>query len=75
MPKGLYVTKDGRVWSSEHSAQGGDEINLLVAGNNYGWPLVTYGTDYGSFIWPYNARHGLYRIALDGDHVVLWEPM
>jgi aldose sugar dehydrogenase len=57
-PQGLFVSKDGRVWSSEHAAQGGDEINLLVAGHNYGWPLVTYGTDYGSFIWPLNPHQG-----------------
>lgn len=60
-PQGLYVTRDGTAWETEHSAQGGDELNLLVTGTNYGWPLVTYGTEYGSFAWPLSGqqnRHG-----------------
>ena len=51
-PQGLYITPEGTVWSTEHGPQGGDELNLLVRGANYGWPLVTYGTDYGSAAWP-----------------------
>ncbi|WP_300514450.1 PQQ-dependent sugar dehydrogenase [Aliiroseovarius sp.] len=47
-PQGLVVTQEGRIWSSEHGPQGGDEINLIRKGSNYGWPLVTYGTNYGS---------------------------
>lgn len=38
----------GRVWASEHGPKGGDELNLLEAGKNYGWPLQTYGRDYRS---------------------------
>ena len=38
----------GRVWAHEHGPQGGDEINILVAGSNYGWPVITYGANYGS---------------------------
>lgn len=38
----------GELWISEHGPQGGDEINLVEAGRNYGWPLVTYGRNYGS---------------------------
>jgi aldose sugar dehydrogenase len=37
----------GRLWTAEHGAQGGDEINSPEAGKNYGWPVITYGTDYG----------------------------
>lgn len=37
----------GELWSGEHGAQGGDEINIDRAGVNYGWPVVTYGEDYG----------------------------
>lgn len=51
-PQGLYVTKSGEVWSTEHGPQGGDELNRLVRGANYGWPLVTYGTNYGEHVWP-----------------------
>jgi len=36
----------GRVWTIEHGARGGDEINVPQSGNNYGWPVITYGRDY-----------------------------
>jgi glucose/arabinose dehydrogenase len=36
----------GEVWETENGPQGGDEVNILKAGRNYGWPLVTYGRDY-----------------------------
>ena len=38
----------GEAWFSEHGPQGGDEINVVEAGKNYGWPLVTYGRNYGT---------------------------
>ena len=38
----------GRIFTEEHGPQGGDEINLLQAGVNYGWPVITYGVNYGS---------------------------
>jgi aldose sugar dehydrogenase len=38
----------GETWFSEHGPQGGDEINVVEAGKNYGWPLVTYGRNYGT---------------------------
>jgi glucose/arabinose dehydrogenase len=37
----------GELWASEHGPQGGDEINVVEAGRNYGWPVVTYGRNYG----------------------------
>ncbi|MEO8103424.1 MAG: PQQ-dependent sugar dehydrogenase [Betaproteobacteria bacterium] len=37
----------GRIWTHEHGPQGGDEVNILVAGANYGWPVITYGVNYG----------------------------
>lgn len=37
----------GELWAVEHGPQGGDEVNLVRAGRNYGWPLVTYGRNYG----------------------------
>lgn len=37
----------GRVWTHEHGPQGGDEVNLIDAGMNYGWPVITYGVNYG----------------------------
>jgi glucose/arabinose dehydrogenase len=38
----------GELWASEHGPQGGDELNVAEAGRNYGWPVVTYGRNYGS---------------------------
>ncbi len=40
--------QSGRVWASEHGPRGGDEINLIEGGKNYGWPLQSYGADYSS---------------------------
>jgi glucose/arabinose dehydrogenase len=37
----------GALWTVEHGAQGGDEVNIPQAGRNYGWPVITYGVDYG----------------------------
>jgi glucose/arabinose dehydrogenase len=51
-PQGLHWSKDGHVWLTDHGPRGGDELNLLRAGANYGWPAVTYGTAYSRFIWP-----------------------
>ncbi|MDT1062868.1 PQQ-dependent sugar dehydrogenase [Paracoccus sp. CPCC 101403] len=36
----------GRLWTVEHGAKGGDELNMPQAGRNYGWPIITYGEDY-----------------------------
>jgi glucose/arabinose dehydrogenase len=38
----------GRVWAHEHGPQGGDEVNILAPGKNYGWPIITYGRNYGT---------------------------
>lgn len=37
----------GEIWTIEHGPQGGDEVNIPQAGENYGWPVITYGEDYG----------------------------
>jgi aldose sugar dehydrogenase len=41
-----YDPEGGRVWASEHGARGGDELNLVSAGANHGWPLVTHSREY-----------------------------
>jgi len=46
-PQGAALGPDGQLWVHEHGAQGGDEINRPVAGKNYGWPVITYGENYG----------------------------
>ncbi|MFM7704371.1 MAG: PQQ-dependent sugar dehydrogenase, partial [Rubrivivax sp.] len=38
----------GELWASEHGPQGGDEVNVVEGGRNYGWPVVTYGRNYGT---------------------------
>ncbi len=38
----------GQLWVNEHGAQGGDELNLVLAGNNYGWPKASYSQEYGA---------------------------
>ncbi len=46
-PQGATLGPDGRFWMHEHGPQGGDEINLPQPGRNYGWPVVTFGEQYG----------------------------
>lgn len=45
-PYGLAFAPDGRLWELEHGPLGGDELNLIQRGKNYGWPLVSYGDNY-----------------------------
>jgi glucose/arabinose dehydrogenase len=46
-PQGLALEPAGRrLWSNEHGPKGGDELNIIRAGHNYGWPPITYGVDY-----------------------------
>jgi aldose sugar dehydrogenase len=46
-PQGATLGLDGRLWTHEHGPQGGDEINRPDAGKNYGWPVITFGENYG----------------------------
>ena len=60
-PQGLFIDGDQRIWLTEHGPKGGDELNLLKKGNNYGWPYATYGTAYGRYFWPFSPgahNHG-----------------
>lgn len=46
-PQGLYFDKaNNRLWEAEHGPRGGDELNILEKGKNYGWPVITYGINY-----------------------------
>lgn len=45
-PYGLAFAPDGKLWEVEHGPRGGDELNLIERGKNYGWPLVSYGHNY-----------------------------
>ncbi|MCY4079989.1 MAG: PQQ-dependent sugar dehydrogenase [Caldilineaceae bacterium] len=57
-PQGLARDGEGRLWLTEHGPQGGDELNLVWPGLDYGWPFATYGILYGDRIWPYNEEQG-----------------
>jgi glucose/arabinose dehydrogenase len=47
-PQGLaFNPATGELWEQEHGPQGGDEINIIGKGKNYGWPVIGYGVDYG----------------------------
>lgn len=56
--QGLAVAPDGRVWLTEHGPRGGDELNLLIEGRDYGAPHVSYGTQYEMMVWPYSTTQG-----------------
>lgn len=123
-PQAFTRDAQGRLWIAEHAPRGGDELNLIEPGNNYGWPEVTLGVNYiGNKndwkMWPANQRQGrhdgytkpvfafmpsiapssmklvaglnerwdgdllistligqaLYRVRLEGDHVLYAEPI
>jgi aldose sugar dehydrogenase len=46
-PQGATIGPDGHLWTIEHGPQGGDELNRPEAGKNYGWPVITFGENYG----------------------------
>ncbi len=59
----------GRVWANEHGSRGGDELNLLIGGGNYGWPVVTYSMEYwGPRISEERSRPGM------ADPKLVWTP-
>jgi hypothetical protein len=61
--QGLAIDTENRVWSTEHGPEGGDELNLVIRGGNYGWPRATYGTAYDGSAWPLSVNprdHGEY---------------
>ena len=65
----LYDAETGRIWQHEHGPRGGDEINVIRPGENYGWPVATHGIDYsGAIISPFEARPGMI------DPLLVWAP-
>ena len=66
-PQGLTLNPaDGKLWEQEHGPMGGDEINLIVPGHNYGWPLVCYGVNYDG------TPVGTGKATMDGVDDPLW---
>jgi aldose sugar dehydrogenase len=65
----IFDVPSGRLWETEHGPRGGDELNIIVARRNYGWPVITYGMDYsGAYVSPYTQRPGLEQ------PVIYWTP-
>ena len=60
-PQGLVVHPDTDVlWETEHGPKGGDELNVIQSGKNYGWPEISYGRNYnGTVLTPYTAKPGM----------------
>jgi aldose sugar dehydrogenase len=68
--QGAALDAHGRLWTIEHGARGGDEVNHPQAGRNYGWPVITYGVDYsGARIGVSTARAGMEQ------PVYYWDPV
>ena len=65
----VFDHEAGKLWAHEHGPRGGDELNLVQAGRNYGWPVATFGVDYsGARISPWTSRPGM------EDPVLHWTP-
>jgi glucose/arabinose dehydrogenase len=69
-PQGLALDPaTGRLYAHEHGPRGGDEVNLITRGGNYGWPVATFGRDYsGASISPFKTYKGMI------DAIVVWVP-
>ena len=67
--QGLALHPDtGALWSTEHGPQGGDELNIIGAGKNYGWPIATYGRDYNGEYISAAWKEGI------EEPVIFWAP-
>ncbi len=63
-PQGAGLDGNGRLWTAEHGARGGDEINLIRRGANYGWPVISYGRHYsGGKIGEGTSKDGMQQPA------------
>ena len=60
-PQGLARRQNGEIWSTEHGPTGGDEVNIIKFGANYGWPKVTLGKDCNGCDWQLEGRHEGYE--------------
>lgn len=59
-PQGLAFDSNGKLWELEHGPKGGDELNIIEKGNNYGWPIITYGVNYnGTKITDITQKRGM----------------
>ncbi len=63
--QGLNIDEQGRIWSTEHGPQGGDEVNIVALGKHHGWPNVSLGMHYAD---SYNPRNDIYENPIQGRH-------
>ena len=70
-PEGFAFASDGSLWETEHGPRGGDELNRIQKGKNYGWPIITHGIDYpgGPIADGLTAKPGLEQ------PVYYWDPV
>jgi glucose/arabinose dehydrogenase len=74
-PQGLAFNPfSGELWSAEHGPQGGDEINVIERGQNYGWPRISYGCEYGSPVGACTPVGGSSREAGMEQPLTYWVP-
>ena len=67
-PQGLALDAQGRLWTNAHGARGGDEVNLIEKGRNYGWPVISYGVHYsGAKIGEGTSKPGMEQPAFYWD--------
>jgi glucose/arabinose dehydrogenase len=57
-PQGITISANREIFSTEHGPRGGDKLNLIQSGLNYGWSKVSLGTDYPSYSWDANKKQG-----------------
>jgi len=69
-PQGMALNPmTGKIWTHEHGPKGGDEINVIAPGKNYGWPVITYGVNYnGTKITDIQEKEGMEQ------PTVYWDP-
>ncbi|MDN3522059.1 PQQ-dependent sugar dehydrogenase [Halomonas ramblicola] len=60
--QGIALDRKGQLWTVEHGSRGGDELNRIVEGNDYGWPQETLGTSYDGTPWPLAISYGHHDI-------------
>jgi glucose/arabinose dehydrogenase len=67
-PQGLiFDVRSNRLWSIEHGPRGGDEINLIQKGRNYGWPVISHGKEYWG---PVSIGEGTHKTGMEQPHKV-----
>jgi aldose sugar dehydrogenase len=70
-PQGAALDLQGRLWAVEHGPRGGDELNLIAPGANYGWPVVSYGVNYSGR----PVGEGIARAEGFTEPVYYWDPV